>query len=244
MSFEKGFTKDNLDVYLKELAKEYKRSGGRNAPAEIILIGGAAALANYGFRESTYDIDALISASSAMKDAISTVGDRMGLPNGWINTDFERTVSYSPRLIECSQYYRTFSNIVTIRAITSEYLIAMKLRSARQYKNDISDIVGIIAEQKKIGKPISFLDVDKAVIKLYGSWDKISILAQEDLNAAFESNDLSALYQTIRKRELTTRDQLIEIEKKYPKRLTENNLDDVIQSLFAAQKNSKSSKTK
>lgn len=54
MSFENGFTKENLDIYLKELAKEYKKAGGKSMPAEIILIGGVAAGANYGFRNSTY----------------------------------------------------------------------------------------------------------------------------------------------------------------------------------------------
>ena len=39
MSSEKSgaFTKENLDLYLKELAKEYKKLGGRNHPLEIIL---------------------------------------------------------------------------------------------------------------------------------------------------------------------------------------------------------------
>ena len=41
-------------------------------PAEITLIGGASILVNYGFRASTYDVDALIQASSAMKDAINS----------------------------------------------------------------------------------------------------------------------------------------------------------------------------
>lgn len=45
------FTKDNLDNYLKELAKEYRKLVGKNMPAEIILIGGASILTNYGFRD-------------------------------------------------------------------------------------------------------------------------------------------------------------------------------------------------
>ena len=70
-------------------------------PAEIVLVGDAAILAYYGFREMTYDIDAVITASSAMKGAVHTVGDRLGLPNGWLNADFKNTSSYSPKL---SQY--------------------------------------------------------------------------------------------------------------------------------------------
>lgn len=59
MSFD-NFTKDNLDIYLKELAKEYKKLNGKLMPAEIVLVGGAAVLANYGFRKMTTDIDAII----------------------------------------------------------------------------------------------------------------------------------------------------------------------------------------
>lgn len=76
------FTRDNLDFYLKELSKEFRKLNGSRMPAEIILIGGASVLLNYGFREMTYDMDAIIQASSSMKDAIQRVGDRMGLPYG------------------------------------------------------------------------------------------------------------------------------------------------------------------
>ena len=40
-----------------------------------------------------------------------------------------KTDSYSPKLIEFSCYYRTFANVVTVRTIEAEYLIAMKLRA-------------------------------------------------------------------------------------------------------------------
>ena len=100
MSADKPFTKENLDSYLKELAKEFRKKNGTRMPAEIILIGGASILINYGFREMTYDVDAIIMSSGAMKDAINTVGDRLGLPVGWLNTDVGNTNSYTPRLVE------------------------------------------------------------------------------------------------------------------------------------------------
>lgn len=67
MSADKQFTKANLDTCLKELAKEFRKHNGSKMPAEIILIGGASVLINYGFREMTYDMDAIIQSSSAMK---------------------------------------------------------------------------------------------------------------------------------------------------------------------------------
>ena len=122
--------------------------GGKDTPAEIILIGGAAILANYGFREMTYDMDAIINASSAMNDAIRRVGDEYQLPVGWLNTDFRHTKSFTPKLIQFSKYYKTFAGILSVRTITGEYLIAMKMVSARQYKNDLSDIVGIVGRYR------------------------------------------------------------------------------------------------
>ena len=135
------FTKDNIDTYLKALAKEYRKLGGRKLRAEIVLIGGASVLINYGFREMTTDIDALIQSASTMKEAIDHVGDMYGLPRGWLNEDFKRTASYTPKLIQHSEYYKTFYGVLTIRSVSGEYLIAMKLRAGRQYKNDLSDIL-------------------------------------------------------------------------------------------------------
>ena len=137
-----SFTKGNLDTYLKELAKEMKRLNGRSVHAEIVLVGGAAILTNYGFRDMTSDIDAVIHANSSMKEAINAVGDKFDLPNGWLNADFMHTGSYSSKLDEISVYYKTFGGVLDVRTISAEYLIAMKLRSGRKYKNDLSDIIG------------------------------------------------------------------------------------------------------
>ena len=53
MSAEKPITKENLDTYLKEVAKQVRKLNGKAMPAEITLIGGASILVNYGFRDST-----------------------------------------------------------------------------------------------------------------------------------------------------------------------------------------------
>ena len=61
MSFNEAiFSKNNLDLCLRELAKEFRKLNGKSMPAEIILIGGASVLINYGFRDTTYDMDAII----------------------------------------------------------------------------------------------------------------------------------------------------------------------------------------
>ena len=100
------FNKDNLNQYLNELSKAYKKLGGKNMPAEIILIGGAAIIENYGFRDMTTDIDAVIHAASVMDDAIRQVGNKFHLPIGWLNSDFTKTESYSRKIEGHSVFYK------------------------------------------------------------------------------------------------------------------------------------------
>lgn len=231
MSTDKVFTKENLDICLRQLAKEYRRLNGTSVPAELILIGGAAVLVSYGFRDMTYDVDAIIHASSSMKDAVNRVGDSLGLPNGWLNSDFTKTKSYSPKLPEFSKYYRTYSNVLSIRIVSGDYLVAMKLMSGRKYKNDISDIVGILREEKEKGTPLTFETIDKAVCDLYGGWTKLPPESQALLREILREHNLEALYEKYRSTEKKTKSTLIAFEKDNPNVLNEDNLDDIIASL-------------
>ena len=236
MSSEVCFTTENIDQYMKALAKAYRKLGGRNTPAEIILIGGAAVLTSYGFREATYDIDAIITASSAMEDAIRAVGDEFNLPNGWLNEDFRKTASYSPKLVQYSQYYKSFYGVVTIRTVTAEYLIAMKMMSARQYKNDLSDIVGIIGEHQRKGTPLTFDRIDRAVRELYGSWDRISADTIDLVKSALNTPDASALYQKYRASESEAEAILLDFQKTQPDQVRETNIATVL-AMAKAKKN-------
>jgi hypothetical protein len=231
-----SFTKEYLDQCLKELAKEFRRLNGEVIPAEIVLVGGASILANYGFRETTYDMDAIIQASSAMKEAINHVGDRFGLPNGWLNTDFVRTKSFSPKLIEYSTYYKKFSNILTIRTVTSEYLIAMKLMSGRKYKNDLSDVIGVLREHEKRGNPISMERLKTAVLNLYGSFDALPKDSVEFIEGVMAADDLESMYQQYREEERESKTALPDFEKQYPVIMTEDNIADILKAAKAKKK--------
>ncbi|MEY8426848.1 DUF6036 family nucleotidyltransferase [Lachnospiraceae bacterium 46-15] len=236
MSVEKGFTKENLDYYLKELAKEFRKRNGRNTPAEIILVGGAAILANYGFREMTYDIDAVITASSAMKEAINVVGERLDLSNGWLNADFKNTSSYSPKLLQYSKYYRTYSNVLNIRIISAEYLVAMKLMSGRRYKKDLSDIVGILSEQERRGEPLSYQQIDCAVKNLYGGWENISEYAIQLLRVALDSENLTELFMEQEQEEALSKQAVLRIQKNEKEKVNESNVDAIIQRALSRKK--------
>jgi hypothetical protein len=230
MSFDGVITRENLNDCLKELAKEFRRLNGTKTQAELIMIGGASVLVNYGFRASTNDVDAVIYASSAMKEAVNRVGDRLGLPNGWLNADFNRTSSYSGKLAEISVYYKTFSSVLTVRTVSAEYLTAMKLMSGRRYKNDLSDIVGILREHHNNGNPISRASIDNAVSTLYGANAKLPAYSLRFIDNVFASNDLEKLYRDIRLEETNAKGALLQYEKHNPGKLTGENIDTIIEA--------------
>ena len=228
--------KVNLDSYLKALGKAFRKLNGTKTPAEIIIVGGASILINYGFRDMTTDIDAIIQASSAMKEAINIVRDEMNLPNAWINTDFKQTCSYSSKLVHYSKYYKTFSNILEVRTISGEYLIAMKLMSGRNYKNDLSDIVGILIEQEAMNKPITLDNIKKAVIDLYGSYDEISNESKTFIENIFRQGNYRNYYLSLKNTELNNFNSLVDFEGKYPDVLTTSNLNEILNAIHSKQK--------
>ena len=228
---DKPFTKKNLDQYLKELAREFRKRNGKSMPAEIILIGGASVIINYGFREMTYDMDALINAALSMKDAINAVGDRNGLPAGWLNDEFRETESYTDKIIQYSKYYRTFYGVLNVRTVTGEYLVAMKLRSGREYKYDRSDVIGILWEQEKIGKSLTLERIQKAVEELYGSYSVITDDVKAFIEQAVRDGNYEALYASVRQEEAENKDNLLEYQEEKPGVINSDNVSDIIAAL-------------
>ena len=239
MSADKPFTKDNIDCCLRELAKAFRKKNGNRIPAEIILVGGASILVNYGFREMTYDMDAIIQSSGAMKEAISIVGDKLKLPVGWLNADFMNTESYTPRLIEHSKYYKTFSNILQIRTVAAEYLVAMKLMAGRQYKNDLSDVVGILIEQEDLEDALTLSQIKKAATDLYDSYGRLPESSRIFIESIYEKEDLRAFYKQCREFEQENKDVLLGFQDDYPNVLNEDNLADILKAARAKKQNSK-----
>lgn len=223
----KPFTKTDIENYLKELGKELKKRG-RGTPMEIILVGGASILVNYDFRVSSYDIDAYYAKASIMKECINAVGDKFGLPNGWVNDDFMKTSSFTPKIIEYSKYYKKYSSVLTVRTVRAEYLVAMKLVSGRKYKKDLSDVAGIIYEQQLAGAPLTYEMIDRAVIELYGDWARISEDSKDMLKKILSCDDMQELFDELSQYESDAKDILANISNKYPDVVNRDNVDDVI----------------
>ncbi len=219
-------TRESIDACLMDVAKEYRRLGGKKMPAEMIIIGGASILLNYGFRTTTNDIDAILFAPSAMQEAINRVGDSRNLPRGWLNEDFKMTKSYSPALVRYSVHYKTFANVLEVRTISAEYLIAMKLTSMREYKHDYSDILGILAKHKDL----TLKRIEKAYSELYGS-KPMSDSAHDLIVSALKCEDYEKVYKETAELEQETRSLLKDFEYEYKGKLTESNIASIGASL-------------
>ena len=128
-------------------------------------------------------------------------------------------------------FCRLFTSIVTIRTIAAEYLIAMKLRSGRQYKSDLSDVLGILAEHEKQGKPVSMVQIHKAVTELYGDWQTLSDASRAFIENVMKDGRFEMLYDQIALGEKETRELLVRFEKDYPGVTSQSDVDEIAESL-------------
>lgn len=109
----------------------------------------------------------------------------------------------------------------------------MKLRAFRQYKNDLSDIIGVLAEHEKRGDSISVERIERAVDNLYDSWDGFPDGAHDFITKALSTGDYEKVYALVRKNERDTKEQLIEFQESYPDVLKVENVDSVLRALRA-----------
>lgn len=203
-----SFSKEQLDNIFKDIGKELKKKlKNKKFSYELIIVGGASILLNYSFRMSTIDIDCLDVNDALMNEIINEITNKYQLPNGWINTDFTKTNSYTPKLIQYSSFYKSYSNgALVVRTIKDEYLIAMKMVAARKYKHDYSDIYGIIKENKAL----TFDKIKTSITNLYGNTDVVSEEMMSFVEKLF--SDSSLIYSDIEKQETETKETLL---KKY-----------------------------
>ena len=204
--------KENLETYFSDLGKLLKKKIKNNTySVELIVVGGASIILNYDFRGTTVDIDCIDVNGALMNEVVGQIADKYDLPEDWINTDFVKTASYSSSLIRYSTLYKTYGNgVLSIRTIKGEYLIAMKIMSGRKYKNDYSDIYGIIKWHKRNNKQITIDEVDKAIVELYGSLSKVDKDAYNFTSNVIKEIDSNSLNR-IREKENVNLNKLKEL---------------------------------
>lgn len=228
-------TKENAYPILKAFAKEYKKQNGTSVPVELVIVGGGSILLNYGFREATQDFDIMVQSLGMIKNVSYRIADLYNLPDNWLNTDFMRTASYSDKLREVSKHFCSFNNgSLEFRTVNGEYLIAMKMVSAREYRNDISDVVGILIYMKNESENFSMDRIDYAINFLYGKREDV---IKEDVYdkvkeyAKWSVAELEKEYDVLTQMEKQTKQELIDINEKYQGAVKEESIDAVIEGL-------------
>lgn len=228
-------TKENAYPILKAFAKEYKKQNGTSVPVELVIVGGGSILLNYGFREATQDFDIMVQSLGMVKNVSYRIADLYNLPDNWLNTDFMRTASYSDKLREVSKHFCSFNNgSLEFRTVNGEYLIAMKMVSAREYRNDISDVVGILIYMKNESENFSMDRIDYAINFLYGKREDV---IKEDVYdkvkefAKWSVAELEKEYHVLTQMEKQTKQELIDINEKYQGVVKEESIDKVIEGL-------------
>ena len=148
-----------------------------------------------------------------------------------MNSDCTMTKSYSPKLLQYSRYYKRFGHVLEVRTVSGEYLVAMKLMSGRKYKNDISDIVGILWEEQGRGHALTLEKIQKAVCDLYDSWENLPQESRELITEIMKDGHLESLYEQFRNTEKMVKESLVDFEKRYPGTTNTDNINDIIAGL-------------
>jgi hypothetical protein len=125
----RGLTREAIIAALEALASELPPA---SRPHEIIIAGGAALVLLYRARESTKDVDAVVS-SGTVQAAARRVAAGLGLPEDWLN---DGAKGYLHGLARGDAVLETPALVV--RTLASTQLLAMKLCAWRD-DLDISD---------------------------------------------------------------------------------------------------------
>ena len=178
--------KEDVDKLFDKLASEYIELGGSKI-VEIYLVGGAAIVLNFDFRMSTIDIDALFKENSILEDAIRNVSKRENLPSDWLNREFIKTPSYSPKIIKNAKRHMIYHDIITVYSLEPKYLIAMKLKSSRPTGGDLDDIIKMIYELRYKEIEITYNQIIEAYKELYPDFSNTYDYFLEKTKEAFET---------------------------------------------------------
>ncbi len=141
------------------------------------------------------------------------------------------TSSYTSRINQYSDYYKTYSNIVSFRTVKGKYLVAMKLMAGRQYKYDLSDVIGVLWEHEKEGNPLTIDMIKEAIIELYDSYEALPDSSRNFIEKVMDEQNYEQLYAKIREEEKENKNILLEIQEDKPGTLTSDNVGEIIEAI-------------
>ena len=124
--------KENIINNLKKLGEELEKRG---LEGEIILTGGASMCLVHSARDMTQDVDALYEPKAEINEIVKKIARENNLPLDWLNDSVKGFVNEKIETMDFAQF-----GALKITSVTPEYLLAMKLMSARTTGQDYNDI--------------------------------------------------------------------------------------------------------
>ncbi len=128
---------EEIKSYLTELNEELRLM---DVKGEICLYGGAVMALAYKARPDTDDVDAIFKPVRHIRRAAGHVAERHGLPKGWLN--------YAVKMFLVPHEKNILLDLSHLKVYmpTPDYLLAMKVLSARANTMDRADLEVLIRE--------------------------------------------------------------------------------------------------
>ena len=125
-------TREKILRSLTRLGEELSKEG---MSGEILLTGGAAMCLVHSARDMTKDVDALYEPKEEINRMVKKIAEQEGLPEDWLNDSVKGFVTAGAPIDEFM-----ILNGLKVTVVTPEYLLSMKLMSARYGEKDAEDI--------------------------------------------------------------------------------------------------------
>lgn len=124
-------TAEEITKYLTELNDELRLM---NIKGEVSLYGGAVMCLAFKSRPVTKDVDAIFEPVKMVRNAAQKVGEKHGLDVGWLNLAVKMFVVEHPK--------KVLFDLPNLKVFVpeGEYMLAMKVISARPDSADMDDI--------------------------------------------------------------------------------------------------------
>jgi len=130
-------TRDKIKRYLNELNEELRLM---DVKGELCLYGGAVMALVYDARPNTDDVDAVFKPIRYIRRAAGIIAERHRLPKGWLN--------HAVKMFLVPHEQRILFDMSNLKVYVppAEYLLAMKMLSARANMRDRDDITTLIGK--------------------------------------------------------------------------------------------------
>ena len=129
---------NDLHRALEELSEELRTQGVKG---HVYIVGGAAMALSFRASRSTYDLDAqIISDREPILDAAKRIAIRHSWSPKWLN---EEAVHLMPQLPDKDSLTLFNSENLIVTGASPEFLLCMKMRSARQ--SNFADIATLLS---------------------------------------------------------------------------------------------------